>query len=162
MADGKQGAQEAWRSYLELALGLTEASKKKAQDVAMRLAGRGGATAQQLQTLADHLFSTSLANRETLTKLVRFEVDRAISAVGLASADEVAKLRERIADLERQLHAEKTPRGASVSRREQAAGVSEVSAAGTSATKRTTTKRTAPKKAAAKRTAAPPSGTAAE
>lgn len=103
MAEGKQGAQEAWRAYLELALGVTEASKKRAQKVAKRLAGRGGATAQQLQALADNLVSTSLANREALTKLVRFEVDRALGAVGLATAEEVADLQTRVEDLERQL-----------------------------------------------------------
>jgi polyhydroxyalkanoate synthesis regulator phasin len=103
MAEGKQGAQEAWRAYLELALGVTEASKKKAQKVAKRLAGRGGATAQQLQSLADNLVSTSVANREALTKLVRFEVDRALGAVGLATAEEVADLQARVGDLERQV-----------------------------------------------------------
>lgn len=103
MAEGKQGAQEAWRAYLELALGVTEASRKKAQKVAKRLAGKGGATAQQLQALADNLVSTSLANREALTKLVRFEVDRALGAVGLATAEEVADLQRRVQDLERQV-----------------------------------------------------------
>jgi polyhydroxyalkanoate synthesis regulator phasin len=105
MAEGKQGAQEAWRAYLELALGVTEASRKKAQKVAKRLAGKGGATAQQLQSLADNLVSTSLANREALTKLVRFEVDRALGAVGLATADEVAELQRRVQELERQVGA---------------------------------------------------------
>jgi polyhydroxyalkanoate synthesis regulator phasin len=112
MADGKQGAQEAWRAYLELALGVTEASRKKAQKVAKRLAGRGGATAQQLQALADNLVSTSLANREALTKLVRFEVDRALSAVGLATAEEVADLHGRVRDLERQLAGAQAPSAA--------------------------------------------------
>jgi polyhydroxyalkanoate synthesis regulator phasin len=102
MAEGKQGAQEAWRAYLELALGVTEASKKKAQKVAKRLAGRGGATAQQLQSLADNLVSTSMTNREALTKLVRYEVDRALGAVGLATAEEVADLQERVRELENQ------------------------------------------------------------
>ena len=95
--------QEAWRAYLELALGVTEASRKKAHKVAKRLVGKGGATAEQLQALADDLISTSLANREALTKLVRFEVDRALGAVGLATADEVADLTRRVHDLERQL-----------------------------------------------------------
>jgi polyhydroxyalkanoate synthesis regulator phasin len=103
MAEGKHGAQEAWRTYLELALGVTEASRKKAQKAAKRLAGRGGATAQQLQSLADNLVTTSLANREALTKLVRIEVDRALGAVGLATAEEVADLERRVADLERRV-----------------------------------------------------------
>ncbi|MCX4389984.1 hypothetical protein OG777_24060 [Micromonospora peucetia] len=95
--------QDAWRAYLELAMGLTEAPRKKAQDAVRRLVGSGGATAAQLQTLAEELVSTGAANREALTKLVRFEVDRALGAVGLATADEVAELTRRVHGLERQL-----------------------------------------------------------
>ncbi|MGC5019424.1 phasin family protein [Micromonospora sp. DT47] len=95
--------QDAWRAYLELAMGLTEAPRKRAQDAVRRLVGTGGATAAQIQALAEELLSTSAANREALTKLVRFEVDRALGAVGLATADEVAELTRRVHELERHL-----------------------------------------------------------
>ncbi|WP_406043895.1 hypothetical protein OG799_05980 [Micromonospora sp. NBC_00898] len=100
--------QDAWRAYLELAMGLTEAPRKKAQDAVRRVVGQGGVTAGQLQALAEELVSTGLANREALTKLVRFEVDRALGAVGLATADEVAELTRRVHELERQLREAKT------------------------------------------------------
>ncbi|MFD6756534.1 hypothetical protein [Micromonospora gifhornensis] len=95
--------QDAWRAYLELAMGLTEAPRKKAQDAVRRAMGSTGATAAQLQALADELRATGAANRESLTKLVRFEVERALGAVGLASADEVAELERRVRELERRL-----------------------------------------------------------
>ncbi|TDB76980.1 phasin family protein [Micromonospora sp. KC721] len=95
--------QDAWRAYLELAMGLTEAPRKKAQEAVRRVVGTSGATAAQLQALAEELVSTGAANREALTKLVRFEVDRALGAVGLATADEVAELTRRVHELERQL-----------------------------------------------------------
>ena len=95
--------QDAWRAYMELALGLTEASKKKATNVAKRLIGKGGATAEQLQALAEDLVRTSTANREAMTKLVRYELDRALGVVGLATAEEVADLTARVRDLEQQL-----------------------------------------------------------
>ncbi|MEU6025135.1 hypothetical protein [Micromonospora sp. NPDC047134] len=95
--------QDAWRTYLELAMGLTEAPRKKAQDAVRRAMGSTGATAAQIQALADELRSTGAANREALTKLVRFEVERALGVVGLASADEVAELERRVLELERQL-----------------------------------------------------------
>ncbi|SCF46036.1 phasin family protein [Micromonospora mirobrigensis] len=95
--------QDAWRAYLELAMGLTEAPRKRVQDVVSRLVGSGGATAAQLQALGEELVSTGVANRESLTKLVRFEVDRALGAVGLATADEVAELTRRVHDLESRL-----------------------------------------------------------
>ncbi|MEU1757009.1 hypothetical protein ABZ436_30750 [Micromonospora matsumotoense] len=104
--------QDAWRAYLELALGLTEAPRKRAQDAARRLVGTGGATAGQLQVLAEELLATGAANREALTKLVRFEVDRALGAVGLATADEVAELTRRVRELERQLREAKGGPGA--------------------------------------------------
>lgn len=97
--------QDAWRAYLELALGLTEASRKKAKQAAKDLAGKGGATAAQLQSLAEDLVSTSRANREGLARLVRYEVERALGALGLATAEEVAELTNRIRDLETQVRA---------------------------------------------------------
>ena len=55
--------QDAWRAYLEMALGLTEAPRKRAQKVVGDLANRGGATAAQVQGLVEDLFSAGMANR---------------------------------------------------------------------------------------------------
>src|SRR5882672_10694817 len=87
---------DAWRAYLDLALGLTETSRKRATKVAKKLVGKGGATAEQLQTMAEELVNTSVANREALTRLVRFELDRALGRVGLATAEEVGELTARV------------------------------------------------------------------
>jgi polyhydroxyalkanoate synthesis regulator phasin len=95
--------QEAWRAYLDLALGFTEASRKRAMKVAKKLVGRGGATADQLQAMAEDLVSTSMANRESLVRLVRFELDRALGRVGLATAEEVSQLTTRVRELEEEL-----------------------------------------------------------
>lgn len=95
--------QDAWRAYLEMALGLTEAPRKRAQKVVGDLLSRGGATAAQLQGLAEDLMNTGMANREALTNIVRYEVDRALGVVGLATADEVSDLTSRVHDLENQL-----------------------------------------------------------
>lgn len=113
--------QDAWRAYLELAMGLTEAPRKKAQDVVRRVVGSGGTTAAQLQALGEELVSTGMANRDALTKLVRFEVDRALGRVGLATAEEVAELTRRVQDLERQLREARSP-GAGASRTSADAG----------------------------------------
>jgi polyhydroxyalkanoate synthesis regulator phasin len=95
--------QEAWRAYVEMALGMTEASRKKATKAVKRLLGKGGATAEQLQGLAEELVHASVSNREALSKLVRFELDRALGKVGLATADELAELNKRVRELESQL-----------------------------------------------------------
>src|SRR6266704_298768 len=98
-----RGMQDAWRAYLDLALGVTETSRKKATKVVKKLAGRGGATAEQLQSMAEELVSTSLANREALTRLVRYEAERALNRVGLATTEEVNALTTRVRELEQQL-----------------------------------------------------------
>ncbi|MDG4766393.1 hypothetical protein O7632_20135 [Solwaraspora sp. WMMD406] len=95
--------RDAWRTYLELALGLTEASRKKVEQSARSLVGKGGATAAQLQAMVDDVLSAGTANRDALTRLVRVEVDRALGAVGLAKAEEVAALNDRLRRLEQDL-----------------------------------------------------------
>jgi polyhydroxyalkanoate synthesis regulator phasin len=94
---------EAWRAYLELALGVTEASRKKAQKVAQKLVGKGGATAAQLQALTEEVLTAGSANREAMTKLVRTEVERALGRIGLVSSEEVAGLTARVQELEAEL-----------------------------------------------------------
>ncbi|WP_239124563.1 phasin family protein [Rhizocola hellebori] len=109
--------QDAVKAYLELAFGLTEASKKKAEKtvkkVTKELVGKSGATAAQLQTLAEDLLATGNANREAVSRMVRVEMDRALSRVGLATAEEVAALNDRIEALERQLRDAKAAPAAS-------------------------------------------------
>jgi len=102
-------AQEAWRAYLELAYGVTEATTKQATKTVRRLVGKGGATAEQLQTMAEDLLRAGSNNRDALTKLVRYELDRALGAVGLATADEVSALTTKVHQLEAQLKAAATP-----------------------------------------------------
>jgi polyhydroxyalkanoate synthesis regulator phasin len=134
--------QDAWRAYLELALGLTEASRKKARKVAKELFGKGGATAAQLQNAAAELVSTSQANRETLARLVRYEVERALGALGLATSEEVGDLTGRVQELERKL-------------RDGTAATGDAAAAPATPAKvapKTTTKKTVAKKTVAKKT----------
>lgn len=99
--------QDAWRAYLEMALGVTEASTKKALKTAKRVVGKSGVSADQLQGLADELVRASAANREAVRNLVRVELERALNAVGLAKADEVETLTARVRELESQLQASK-------------------------------------------------------
>lgn len=142
--------QDAWRSYLAVAMGLTEAPRRKAQETARRLVGAGGATAVQLQAFAEELVSTSAANREALTKLVRFEVERAIGAVGLATADEVTELTRRVRELERQLREADPSPGRTVT----APGPAKQAVVKKTVTKKAAAKTTVAKKTVAKKAVA--------
>jgi polyhydroxyalkanoate synthesis regulator phasin len=92
--------QDAWRTYLEMALGLTETSRKRATKAVQRALGKGGATAEQLQEMAEELLQAGAANREAIARLVHNEMDRALNRVGLATADEVSALTARLREVE--------------------------------------------------------------
>jgi polyhydroxyalkanoate synthesis regulator phasin len=146
--------QDAWRAYLELAMGLTEAPRKRAQDAVRRVVGQGGATAGQIQALAEELVSTGLANREALTKLVRFEVDRALGAVGLATADEVAELTRRVHELDRQLREARATSAVAPPAAAPAEAAPSKAVAKKTAPSKVVAKKTAPSKVVAKKTVA--------
>jgi polyhydroxyalkanoate synthesis regulator phasin len=100
--------QEAMRTYLELALGLTEAPRKRVKKAVEDVVGRGEATAEQARALTGDLLAMNAANRKAMAKLIRLEVDKALGKVGLATADEVNELTARVRDLERQLRVAET------------------------------------------------------
>ena len=100
--------RKAARTYLELALGVTDTSSKKVKKAVEDAVGKGGATADQITALTSDLMAARSANRDAISKLVRFEVDRALGVVGLATADEVNELTARVRDLERQLREAET------------------------------------------------------
>ena len=83
---------DAVKGYLALASGLTEVTKQRAVSAAKALVAQGGAAAGQVTALADDLVAQSKSNREAVAALVRFEVDKALGRVGLASAEEVTEL----------------------------------------------------------------------
>ena len=156
---------DAWRAYLEMALGLTETPRKRAQKAVGDLVNRGGATAAQLQGLVEDLLSAGMANREALTNIVRYEVDKALGRVGLATADEVNELTARVRDLEKDLRAaqakvaradgaaEAKPVAKKVAKKAVAATPNAMPAAGTTPVapaKKTVAKKTVAKKAVRK------------
>jgi polyhydroxyalkanoate synthesis regulator phasin len=138
--------QDAVKAYLELAMGLTEASKKKAEKtvkkVTRELIGKSGATASQLQGMAEDLVNTGLANREAISRLVRVEMDRALGRLGLATAEDVATLTDRLEALERML------RDAATGEKAPAAHAQPVAAAKKAPAKTAVTRKTVAKKSA--------------
>ena len=95
--------KDALKGYLALASGLTEVTRQKATSAAKALVAQGEATVEQVSSLADDLIAQSKSNREALTALVKFEVDKGLGRVGLASVDEVNELTARVRSLEAQL-----------------------------------------------------------
>lgn len=92
--------RDALKAYLALAGSVGEVSRQRALAAARALVQQGEATAGQVGALAEDVLEQTRANREAVGALVKFEVDRALGRVGLASADEVAELSARVRALE--------------------------------------------------------------
>lgn len=97
--------RDSVKTYLALATGVSSLTRDRALGLARSVVTQGESTAGQVQALAEELVSSSRSNREALIGLIRYEVDRALGRLGLASADEVAALRARVRTLEANLRA---------------------------------------------------------
>jgi uncharacterized protein (DUF1800 family) len=86
----------------------------------------------QVSTVADDLLATSKANRDLLVGLVRAEVERSVTRLGLASSEELAEAQRRARALERRVEELE---------RAQAAGTAKKSAARASTAKKSTAKK---------------------
>jgi hypothetical protein len=113
---------DALRGYLQLASGLTDVTKQRALAAARQLidqggevlgdavtstvSGRvGGNVGRQVTSLAEDLLATSRTNRDLLLGIIRTEIDRAVAAMGLVSADDLEAMARKVERLERQLDA---------------------------------------------------------
>jgi polyhydroxyalkanoate synthesis regulator phasin len=96
---------DAVKNYLALASGMTEVTRQRALAAAKGLVSSGEATAEQVSSLADDLLTTSRNNRDTVLALIRYEVDRALVRLGLATSEEIAALAQRVTDLEAEVAA---------------------------------------------------------
>ncbi|PZS36566.1 MAG: hypothetical protein DLM59_00930 [Pseudonocardiales bacterium] len=101
--------RKAVRDYLAIANSVAEVPRRRVVAAAKALAAQGEATAGQVGSLTEELLETSKNNREALANLVRFEVDRALGRLGLATSDEVAALARRVTALEAELRAATGP-----------------------------------------------------
>ncbi|HET8970839.1 MAG TPA: hypothetical protein VFN19_07260 [Candidatus Nanopelagicales bacterium] len=109
---------DAIRGYGALAIGVTEATARKAWSTAGSLlsgdldeavpskeaaAGAVRAAGSQVQDLADDLVTQATTNRELLVGMVRTEVDRAAGRLGFVREEELAAVRRHVNRLEGQL-----------------------------------------------------------
>ena len=117
------------KAYVQLASGLTDVTRERALAAARTLVAQGeagvgavlpDAMRVQVASVTDDLIATSKANRDLLVGLVRAEVERSVSRMGLVSAAELnaatrraESLGDRVHELERALRSARSapPRG---------------------------------------------------
>jgi polyhydroxyalkanoate synthesis regulator phasin len=100
---------DALRGYVQLANGLTEVTKQRAQQAAKALLQQTGAEAltagvtTKVSDLAEEIVATSKSNRQLLQAIVANEVEGAVARLGFVRSEEVAALGRRVDGLEREL-----------------------------------------------------------
>lgn len=95
----------AWQRYAELASGVREVTRKRAEQVVNQLVKQGAAAAEQAEKLVEELVERSRRNREALLSTIRREAERAVRTVGFVRRSELERLEKRIAELEKQVKA---------------------------------------------------------
>ena len=100
---------DALRGYVQLANGLTEVTRQKAQAAAKALLQQTGADTlttgltTRVSDLTDEIVATSKSNRRLLQAIVSNEVEGAVARLGFVRTEEVAALTRRVRTLEGEL-----------------------------------------------------------
>ena len=90
----------ALKNYLALAGGVAEMAKDKALELSQTVVMQGLTTVTKATGLAEDVRQQGQQNAEAVAALVKFEAARALGRVGLAPAQEVADLQDRVRSLE--------------------------------------------------------------
>ena len=157
---------DALRGYVQLASGLTEVTRQRAQQAAKQLLQQSGAESlttgltAKVSELADEIVATSKSNRALLQAIVTNEVEDEVARLGFVRAEEVAALRRRLEKLEQAgAPAAASPASKTTASKGTATKTTAKKAPAKKATAKTTAKKatattTAAKKAPAKKTTA--------
>jgi polyhydroxyalkanoate synthesis regulator phasin len=159
---------DALRSYVQLANGLTEVTKQRAEAAAKALLQQTGADkltsglTTKVSDLADEIVATSKSNRQLLQAIVTNEVEGAVARLGFVRSEEVAALTRRVQTLEGELaeaQAAAAPAAAGQAPAKKSAA-KKTATAKKAAVKKAPAKKAAAKKAAVKKSAAKKTATA--
>ena len=98
-------AGDGIQNYVDLAAGLTKATRAKATAAAKGLLATAGLeevaadATDRVAKLTDEVLAASRANRELMGKLIASEVDRAAAVLGFVRAEELDDLRRELSEL---------------------------------------------------------------
>jgi polyhydroxyalkanoate synthesis regulator phasin len=112
---------DALRGYVQLASGLTEVTRQRAEAAAKALLQQTGADkltsglTTKVGDLADEIVATSKSNRQLLQAIVTNEVEGAVARLGFVRSEEVAALTRRVQTLEAELAEARAGAGAPAS-----------------------------------------------
>jgi polyhydroxyalkanoate synthesis regulator phasin len=85
-----------WKRFLETGMQFTELRRSQARALAADLVAQGHLARDQVSSTVDELLDISRRRSEDLRKLVQKEVSRQLSALGLATKADLARLERRL------------------------------------------------------------------
>jgi polyhydroxyalkanoate synthesis regulator phasin len=87
---------DRWQEYLDTGRTWTEMTRKQAETVVKDLVKRGELQQERAKKAVDELLDRSRKNAEQLRKTVRKEIQSQISAIGIATKDDLARLERKL------------------------------------------------------------------
>ncbi|MGH9301469.1 MAG: histone H1-like repetitive region-containing protein [Acidimicrobiales bacterium] len=150
---------DIFKRYLETGLALGQLTRARAEALAKDLVRAGEIQRGQAQDWVEDAIDRSRRNTEAVVELVRGEVARQVSAMGLINRDDlVSAVSGLVAKVKEAVGAPNSAHTSSGARAAAKKTVAKKTAAKKTAAKKTAAKKTAAKKTAAKKTAAKKTG----
>lgn len=87
---------EQVRNAIQLASGLAEVPRRRAEQFARGLADRGELGPNQISSLVEEIVKRSKENAQMVQALVSSEVKRQVKALGLATRDDIDRINRRL------------------------------------------------------------------
>ena len=87
---------DRWQEYLDAGRAWTQMTRKQAETVVKDLVKRGELQQERAKKAVDDLLERSRKNAEELNKIVRKEIQSQISALGIATKDDLARLERKL------------------------------------------------------------------
>lgn len=87
---------EQVRNAIQLASGLAEVPRRRAEQFARGLADRGELRPNQISSLVEEIVKRSKENAQMVQALVSSEVKRQVKALGLATRDDIDRINRRL------------------------------------------------------------------
>jgi polyhydroxyalkanoate synthesis regulator phasin len=86
-----------WKQLLEAGMNVTELGRAQARQIVADLVAQGQLAQDRATSAVDEVIEMSRRRREELREFVQAEIRRQVSALGIATKDDLARLERRLA-----------------------------------------------------------------
>jgi polyhydroxyalkanoate synthesis regulator phasin len=102
-------ANEMWKRYLDAGMAFRDMTRKRAEEFVGDLVSAGVVRQERAQKAVDELLDRSRKNTADLVALVQAEIKNQVSALGIATNDDIKRLDAKISQLAKSTGTSKKP-----------------------------------------------------